>query len=67
MKWAYKDPVTEKDWHTWFAWRPIRVGDTKVWLETVYRKGKLDCGWGDCYWKWTYALDEFDILKHEES
>lgn len=27
-------------WHSWFAWRPVRVGDTRaVWFETVLRKG----------------------------
>ena len=28
-----------KGWHKHFAWWPVQVGDEKVWLETVYRKG----------------------------
>ena len=26
-------------WHNWYAWRPVRVNDSKIaWLETVVRK-----------------------------
>lgn len=25
-------------WHTWFAWHPVVVDDTIVWLEDVIRK-----------------------------
>ena len=27
-------------WHYWFAWYPIVMGDELVWLETVQRRGK---------------------------
>lgn len=27
-------------WHEWFAWKPVFVGNEKVWFETVYRKAK---------------------------
>ena len=25
-------------WHRWFAWHPVKVGHTWVWLETVMRR-----------------------------
>lgn len=27
-----------KEWDQWFAWHPVWVGDTWVWLETLERK-----------------------------
>lgn len=27
-----------KLWHSWFAWRPVRIGCEIVWLESVERK-----------------------------
>ena len=26
------------DWHTWFAWHPVKVHGTWVWLETIERR-----------------------------
>lgn len=37
-----KRKTPEKDktqWHDWFAWYPVRIGDQVVWLETVQRRG----------------------------
>ena len=28
-----------RTWHRWFAWYPVEVGDSTVWLEFVERKG----------------------------
>lgn len=34
------------DWHDWFAWRPVKVGNYECrWLETVERK----CEFGGAY------------------
>ena len=30
-----------KQWHTWFAWYPVTVGEDRVWLETVLRRGSV--------------------------
>lgn len=36
-------------WHKWFAWYPVTIGDSIVWLQTVMRKG--------AYWE---ACDPFN-------
>lgn len=39
------------EWHRWFAWRPVRVGQHDCrWLEYVERKGRILCGPDGCYW-----------------
>jgi len=45
MKWGltnkeYKDRIAaQKQWHDWFAWRPVTLTNGQVaWLETVSRK-----------------------------
>jgi hypothetical protein len=39
MRWQPKS-CDWKGWHKWFAWHPVNVGGTMVWLETIYRKQK---------------------------
>jgi hypothetical protein len=47
-----------KEWHRYFAWRPIRVGRRECrWLETIERKGTFHtlrfaphCS----FWEWEY-------------
>ena len=49
-----------QEWHEWFAWHPIRLGDHDCrWLEKVQRKGTL-CwgGWIDSWWYWDYKAIE---------
>lgn len=32
-------PQREREWHRWFAWRPVRLRDGRVaWLSTVLRR-----------------------------
>ena len=55
---ADKRAVRDKtvlDWHPWFAWHPIRINRTAVWLETVERKS---IGWDDynSHHVWDYRL-----------
>jgi hypothetical protein len=38
MRW--KTPPDPQVWHPHFAWRPVEVGDKKVWLEWVERRGE---------------------------
>lgn len=33
--WRAKDLTT---WHRWFAWRPVFIGDSLVWLEWTERR-----------------------------
>lgn len=50
--------AAKKAWHRWFAWHPVRIGDSHDcrWLETVERKGELhSCGsFGGDWWTWEY-------------
>lgn len=44
------------NWHTWFAWYPVRLGEFEVvWLERLKRKGKFYEGAGHYWWQWEYA------------
>lgn len=38
------------EWHTWYAWYPVRVGKHYVWLETLQRKRVTD-RWDD-WWEY---------------
>lgn len=40
MRW--KPAPLNRDWHPWFAWYPVRLGSTTVWLETIERKRAVD-------------------------
>lgn len=39
MRWQAKRSLNwHRDWHRWFAWYPVRVGDQWIWWEHVERK-----------------------------
>lgn len=43
------------NWHSWFAWHPVRVATDDVrWLERVERKGELLEGVGQRFWDWSF-------------
>ena len=43
MKLGFKNP----DWHSWFAWRPVRLQSGElVWLEWVERRPEAVTGCG---------------------
>jgi hypothetical protein len=50
-------PATEfREWHPWFAWRPVETEDGfLVWWQTVQRRDKCDAGaaWA-CETIWEY-------------
>jgi hypothetical protein len=47
----------KQDWHSWFAWYPVRINSGCVWLETVERKGTPIPEWeGGVYWDYVYRL-----------
>lgn len=41
MRWTPKD---ECEWHKWFAWHPVMIGNQSIWLETIQRKMRY-IGW----------------------
>lgn len=79
MKWKVRKEGTREralhQWHLWFAWYPVTVptkgknsGQTRVWLETVCRKGY----WHNSrkgYWHnspynhWSWEFKEVEIKK----
>lgn len=34
----FKEYPSKQDWHKWFAWHPVSVGNEAVWLEVIERK-----------------------------
>ena len=47
----------KKQWHNWFAWRPVRVRGEIVWLELIERRGLLvDQVYEIPYWRWLYKV-----------
>lgn len=61
MRWRTKQKRMEKytQWHKWFAWHPIRINNTVIWLETIYRKGTvaLDSYDNKEYLVWSYNIE----------
>ena len=54
--WQEKREAREK-WHKWFAWHPVRIGSHDCrWLETIERKGKFYCCFGDGFWEFEYRI-----------
>lgn len=45
-------PVAREQWHQWFAWRPVRVGDSYVYGEVIERR------WSEtfCGSEWEYRF-----------
>lgn len=41
MKWASIRRIPGRQWRAWFAWHPVRVYDTVVWMERVARREQL--------------------------
>ena len=53
-------------WRPWFAWRPIMIGNERVWLERVYRRYRMHYGpAGETYYEVEYA-DTMSILRKEQ-
>jgi hypothetical protein len=43
--WTYQDRLEARGWHSWFAWHPVRIGMTWVWLERIERRVEYIQGW----------------------
>ena len=68
IKLPHKTDITE--WHDWFAWWPIKVGEREWrWLEFVERKGtkvkvhKLAVDSDIWFTTWKYTWEYKEILK----
>lgn len=43
------------EWHRWFAWHPVRVGDHDCrWLEWVERRSSASVDYDGVYWTHKY-------------
>ena len=50
-------------WHEWFAWRPVKVNNKRIWMEKIYRRGIWHYGGDNGKWmSWEYGTI-FDVLK----
>lgn len=59
-----------KDWHQWFAWKPVAINDKVVWFKFLYRRGyRYDLrthlignppAVGS--WQWDYAENLFEVM-----
>ena len=47
------------NWHEWFAWHPVRVGEYVYWLERVQRIVKFEQGCVDEYLATEYKTYEY--------
>lgn len=42
MKWRVeKLPYDYKDWHLWYAWKPVQIKNYKYWLCLLNRRAKF--------------------------
>lgn len=42
MKWRVdKKPHDCTEWHLWFAWKPVQIGNYMYWLCLLYRRVKF--------------------------
>lgn len=45
------------EWHTWFAWHPVRIDGTLVWFEKVFRIRKIVSLKG-MYWHYEFYSND---------
>lgn len=41
------------EWHRWFAWHPVVIDGSVVWLERIERQRYSD--WNTCFWKYRWT------------
>lgn len=64
MRWTVKKKVEVGQWHPWFAWKPVKVGNENIWLEKIFRRAMVYNSHGKPVWG--YAADESEILKDKD-
>ena len=56
MRWVAKESLEQKrkrlnmKWIEWYTWYPVRVGDKRIWLESIMIKTNCYCGWDSTNW-----------------
>jgi hypothetical protein len=56
-------------WHKWFAWYPIVVGETLIWLETVEKKQNFYAGAFDSVGRYRhefFTLPDYRLISYEK-
>lgn len=55
MRW----PISDRDpWHRWFAWHPVTIDNTRVWLEWIERQILMPELGGAFYYRWPASAIE---------
>jgi|688.fasta_scaffold1928994_1 YD repeat-containing protein len=52
---SFEEYSRQYNWHLWYAWHPILIDGTIVWMEKVYRKRLATTTR-----RWCYKIDEYD-------
>jgi len=52
-------------WAKWFAWRPVKIHNKRVWLKTVYRREINTYVDMEDWARYEYGT-LFDVLKHSQ-
>lgn len=60
----FKETTNKTQWHSWFAWYPVKINNSIFFLEYVERKGKIDQLHkdilGDIVYRWEYRSIDND-------
>jgi len=64
MRFTKQKEASKEDWQLWFAWVPMLIDDTYVWLEYVWRRGRRCLVTREM--EWEYALGGTLVEKHRQ-
>lgn len=67
MRWRAFQVTDKTKWHAWFAWYPVKIGKTRVWLERVQRMIEYDREGWSCYYDWLPGDSPEERLERERS
>ena len=56
--------VVMSPWKKWFAWRPVKIRDKRVWMRKIYRRSINTYVDQDNWTRYEYG-DIFDVIKTE--
>jgi hypothetical protein len=64
------ESLRKKDWHRWFAWKPVSINDNVVWFKFLYRRGYrhdlrthlISREPALSKWHWEYAENLFELM-----
>jgi hypothetical protein len=70
MRWKTETLAERRErlmiWRPWFAWRPVMIGNERVWLEWVYYRTKLYYGGDGVTLQEHEYADTMSILKKQK-